>query len=238
MLTRFCLQNFITLFIFVATQTFFGYREYFVIEAFDLDPSLPSDNLTEELELYPSFKAKLNKLNLASYVLSIFLVIIVSRCGPPARTQRFHAPPHAPRCLRSNFILSCILILGNYSAGKTSITGLISSALLVAPRCLAWYLCVPPSCHASSPVTHAPVPVPGARSRATSAAFPSASSASCLRWPTPSTQTGASRTRCTAPAAAGRRRTGPRRMSCTRHEAAAAPRFRSDVLLETRLGLG
>jgi hypothetical protein len=38
--------NFITLFSFVATQTFFGYREYFVIEAFDLDPSLPADNLT------------------------------------------------------------------------------------------------------------------------------------------------------------------------------------------------
>ena len=37
--------NFITLFSFVATQTFFGYREYFVIEAFDVDPSLPADNL-------------------------------------------------------------------------------------------------------------------------------------------------------------------------------------------------
>ena len=48
------------------------------------------------------------------------------------------SPPDAPP--RSNFIISCILILGQYSAGKTSVTGLISSALLVAPRCLAWYL--------------------------------------------------------------------------------------------------
>ena len=46
-----------------------------------------------------------------------------------------------PCCrLPSNFILSCILILRDYSAGKTSVTGLISSALLVAPRCLAWLL--------------------------------------------------------------------------------------------------
>ena len=36
--------------------------------------------------------------------------------------------------------MSCILILRDYSAGKTSVTGLISSALLVAPRCLAWVL--------------------------------------------------------------------------------------------------
>ena len=39
--------NFITLFSFVAIQTFFGYREYFVIEAFDLDPTLPADNLRQ-----------------------------------------------------------------------------------------------------------------------------------------------------------------------------------------------
>ena len=38
----------------------------------------------------------------------------------------------------SNFIVSCILILGFYSAGKTSVTGLVSNALLVTPRVLAW----------------------------------------------------------------------------------------------------
>ena len=78
--------NFITLFSFVATQSFFGYREFFVIEAFDLDPSLPSDNLTEELELYPAFKDKLYKLNLASYILSIFLVIMIAGCASAGTT--------------------------------------------------------------------------------------------------------------------------------------------------------
>jgi hypothetical protein len=127
----------------VATQTFFGYREFFVIEAFDLDPSLPSDNLTEELQLYPAFKEKLYKLNLLSYILSLFLVFVIGGCAAPVRTVLARA---VSRCLRSNFIISCILILGHYSAGKTSVTGLISSALLVAPRCLAWFLCVPCGC--------------------------------------------------------------------------------------------
>ena len=45
--------NFITLGVFVITQLYFGAREYWCIDAFDLDVSLPGDNLLEELELYP-----------------------------------------------------------------------------------------------------------------------------------------------------------------------------------------
>ena len=51
--------NFITLFSFVAIQTFFGYREYFVIEAFDLDPTLPADNLRHALAKTPRMRMPL-----------------------------------------------------------------------------------------------------------------------------------------------------------------------------------
>ena len=37
---------------------------------------------SEELELYPAFKEKLRKLNITSYVLSIYLCIMIGRCAP------------------------------------------------------------------------------------------------------------------------------------------------------------
>ncbi len=81
-------------------QTFFGWREYFSINFFDVDPSLPGDNLSEELELYPSFKQKLQQMNLASYVLSGALLVVVA----------------------TNFVVSCILVLRFYSAGRRRAT--------------------------------------------------------------------------------------------------------------------
>ena len=50
--------NFITLGVFVITQLYFGAREYWCIDAFDMDVSLPGDNLLEELELYPECAAE------------------------------------------------------------------------------------------------------------------------------------------------------------------------------------
>jgi hypothetical protein len=69
--------NFVTLFIFVTVQCFFGAREFWCIDAFDLDEALPGDNLTEELELYPTFKKKLADMNIAAYILSAALIITV-----------------------------------------------------------------------------------------------------------------------------------------------------------------
>lgn len=94
--------------------------------------------LTRLLSFAAAVKEKLNKLNTASYLFSFFLVVMVSGCATPAQHSTC-ARPDGP--CASNFIISCILILGYYSAGKTSVTGLISSALLVAPRCLAWFMC-------------------------------------------------------------------------------------------------
>ena len=110
--------NFVTLGLLVFTQWFFAYREYFCIQAFDFDTTLPTDNLKEEILLYPSFADRLRKMNLASLLLSVGLVVLVG----------------------TNFVMSCILILRDYSSGKTSVTGLISSCLLIMPRVLNWLL--------------------------------------------------------------------------------------------------
>jgi hypothetical protein len=83
-----------------------------------MDATLPGDNLAEELQLYPTFQEKLRQMNLAAYILTAFLALLVA----------------------GNFVISCILILHYYSTGKGSVTGLISSALLVTPRVLAWVL--------------------------------------------------------------------------------------------------
>jgi hypothetical protein len=69
--------NFVTLGFFVIVQCFFGAREYWCIDAFDLDEALPGDNLSEELELYPTFKKKLADMNLAAYILSAALILLV-----------------------------------------------------------------------------------------------------------------------------------------------------------------
>ena len=78
---------------------------------------------SEELELYPAFKEKLRKLNITSYVLSIYLCIMIGRCAPNSGASKCAAEKLTMLHLcfpRSNFILSCILILRDYSAGKTS----------------------------------------------------------------------------------------------------------------------
>jgi hypothetical protein len=43
--------------------------------------------------------------------------------------------------VRSNLVISSVLILGYYSAGKTSVTGLISSTVLILPRLVFWIKC-------------------------------------------------------------------------------------------------
>jgi hypothetical protein len=110
--------NFFTLGMLVITQLFFISREYFCIQAFDFDTTLPSDNLQSEILLYPSFAELLRKLNLASLLLSGGLIFVVA----------------------TNFVMSCILILRHYSSGKTSVTGLVSSCMLIVPRVLNWLL--------------------------------------------------------------------------------------------------
>ncbi len=123
--------NFITLGCLVIVQAFYSYREYFCIQMFDFDSTLPADNLKEELELYPSVGEKLRQMNIGSLVLSAFLVVLVA----------------------GNFTISCILVLHFYNAGKSSVTGLISSALLITPRVLNWLLQARVSCVTGLPVS-------------------------------------------------------------------------------------
>lgn len=110
--------NFLTLFIVLGGQAFFGYREYWCIQSFDFDLTLPNDNLGQEVRLYPSFAAKLARMNRATLRVAWAVTLAVT----------------------VNFILSCVHVLRDFSEGKASATALVSFTLLLAPRVLGWLL--------------------------------------------------------------------------------------------------
>lgn len=108
--------NFITLAVFLVANTFFFLRERWVIKQFDVDVDLPVDNLREELELYPGFKATLGRFNLVSTIVSMALLL----------------------CLVANVVISSIFILRFRYAGKASVIGLLSNTGLVAYKAVTW----------------------------------------------------------------------------------------------------
>jgi hypothetical protein len=110
--------NFVTLFLVLAGQAFFGYREWWCIESFDFDPALPNDNLRQEVHLYPAFAAKLRRINRDAWHLALAITLAVAL----------------------NFILSCVHVLRDFSEGKASATAIVSYTLLLAPRVLGWLL--------------------------------------------------------------------------------------------------
>lgn len=110
--------NFGTLFLLLASQLFFALREKWTIEAFDYDEKLPADNLTEEIELYPTFKLTLTRLNAACYAVAVALALLVT----------------------FNFIFSAAFVMTHYYDHKTSVTGLASALLLIAPRVISWLM--------------------------------------------------------------------------------------------------
>lgn len=57
------------------------YREYWIIDKFDEEPSLPVHNVREEVELYPAFRDKLRVLNRVAATLVTFLLTIFIMCA-------------------------------------------------------------------------------------------------------------------------------------------------------------
>ncbi len=108
--------NFITLIAVLGATVYYGAREYFAIQAFDFEPTLPNDNLREEIRLYPSFESKLQRVNRNSYIMAIGVTCLCNM----------------------NFIMSGVHVLRDFSEGKASLTGLLSNTLLLAPRVLGW----------------------------------------------------------------------------------------------------
>jgi hypothetical protein len=108
--------NVITLLAVLAGQGFLGYREYWVIQAFDFDDLLPNENLVSEVRLYPSFAATLVVLNRRARLAAFGMLFLVSL----------------------NVLLSAIHCLHDFSAGKASAAALISYTMLLAPRVLGW----------------------------------------------------------------------------------------------------
>ena len=109
--------NFITLAVFLIAYVFFFLRERWIIKQFDVDVDLPVDNLREELELYPGFKATLGRYNLISAIVSTLLML----------------------CLIANVVISSIFILRFRYAGKASVIGLLSNTGLVAYKAYTWF---------------------------------------------------------------------------------------------------
>jgi hypothetical protein len=88
------------------------------IQSFDLDPTLPNDNLEEEVQLYPEIASKMQRINRHSWRLAVVITL----------------------ALALNFILSAVHTLRDYSEGKSSAMALLSYTLLLAPRVLGWLL--------------------------------------------------------------------------------------------------
>jgi len=91
--------------------------EYCIIQEFDFDEDLPLDNLAEEIEAYPSVDERLRKNNFLCYALSIVILLLMGL----------------------NFGISAAVVLSpEYNLGKGTVTGLVSSTLLLLPRAIGW----------------------------------------------------------------------------------------------------
>lgn len=103
--------NFITLGIFIGFYILEYYREHKCIKYLDIDDSLPSNNLKNEIISYPKIESKLNKLNIhyRNYSFVMFVVNIV------------------------NIILSGFVIY-QYFGGYKSIVGMISEVFLIVDK--------------------------------------------------------------------------------------------------------
>lgn len=110
--------NYLTLALVLVGMGFFGYREWWIIESFDFDHALPNDNLSQEVHLYPSFEAKMRRINLHALRLSSLIALFVVL----------------------NFILSCTHVMRDYSEGKASAMAIVSYSMLLVPRVLGWLI--------------------------------------------------------------------------------------------------
>lgn len=73
---------------------------------------------TQEIALYPTFEAKLRRMNRDSLAVAVGVIALVAL----------------------NLALSATHVLRDYSTGKSSATGLLSNTLLLLPRVAGWVL--------------------------------------------------------------------------------------------------
>ena len=103
--------NFITLGTFIGFYILEYYRENKCIKYLDIDESLPTNNLKNEIIMYPKIEKKLNKLNIHyrnySFIMFIFNIV--------------------------NIILSGIIIY-QYFGGYKSIIGMLSEVFLIVDK--------------------------------------------------------------------------------------------------------
>ena len=103
--------NFLTLGVFLGFYILEYYREHKCIKYLDIDESLPTNNLKNEIMSYPKIESKLNKLNIhyRNYSFAIFIMNIV------------------------NIIISSFIIYQFYG-GYKSIIGMISEVFLIVDK--------------------------------------------------------------------------------------------------------
>lgn len=103
--------NFLTLATFIGFYILEFYRENKCIKYLDVDESLPTNNLKNEIISYPKIEVKLNKLNIhyRNYSFVMFVINIV------------------------NIILSSLVIY-QYFGGYKSIIGMISEVFLIVDK--------------------------------------------------------------------------------------------------------
>jgi hypothetical protein len=116
--------NFLSFFNFVILYISETYRQFFLINNFDVVKSIPDDNLKNALVILPKLKNKLlkiNKIHLYIVFINSFVYII-------------------------NVICSSIVILKNYYGGLKTLTGIVTSILLVSSKLgedlYVMYMCI------------------------------------------------------------------------------------------------
>lgn len=103
--------NFLTLGVFIGFYILEYYREHKCIKYLDIDESIPTNNLKNEIVSYPKIEKKLNKLNIhyRNYSLIMFVMNII------------------------NIIISSLVIY-NYYGGYKSIVGMLSETFLIVDK--------------------------------------------------------------------------------------------------------
>ncbi len=104
--------NFISLFNFIVLYTSETYRQNFLIEKFDIDKTVPDDNLKNALQFQPSIKKHLKEINRRHMIIVICNVIIYI----------------------INVCVSSWVIVKYYYGGAKTLTGIITNILLVSSK--------------------------------------------------------------------------------------------------------
>ena len=104
--------NFISLFNFIVLYISETYRQNFLIEKFDVDKTVPDDNLKNALQFQPSLKKQLKEINRRHMIIVICNVIIYI----------------------INVCVSSWVIVKYYYGGAKTLTGIFTNVLLVSSK--------------------------------------------------------------------------------------------------------